>query len=92
MTTVRSWRFGEMVYCGGRLDGGVEVGRRGIFGIVVWYRRLSHMWEGGGSTETKEEKRKKNDGKVSQRLGGRLRGRHATLISFTIFGQAQLVK
>jgi hypothetical protein len=42
MTTVGSWRFGERVDCGGRLDGGLEVGRRGIFGIVVRYRRLSH--------------------------------------------------
>ncbi len=102
MTTIGSWSFGERDNCGGRLDGGVEVGRGGVFGIVVrivkwWYRRLSHKWEGGtagkgGSTERKRKRKKKKDGEVSQRPGGRLRGRHATLISFTIFGQGQLVK
>jgi hypothetical protein len=54
---------------------------------------ISGKRDGGvrGSTERKKEEKKK-DGKVSQRPGGRLRGRHATLISFTIFGQGQLVK
>lgn len=102
MSTVGGWSFGERDNCGRRLDGGVEVRRGGVFGIVVrivkcWYRRLRHKWggrgDGGvrGSTERKKEEKKK-DGKVSRRPGGRLRGRHATLISFTIFGQGQLVK
>lgn len=47
MTTVGGWCFGERDNCGGRLDGGVEVGRGGVFGIVVrivklGYRRLGH--------------------------------------------------
>ena len=48
--------------------------------------------KGDGGVRGSTEGRKKKDGKVSQRPGGRLRGRHATLISFTIFGQGQLVK
>jgi hypothetical protein len=41
---------------------------------------------GEGKHGKKEEKKKEKDGKVSKRPGGRLGGRHATLISFTIFG------
>jgi len=68
MCTVGGWSSGERDNCGGRLDGGVEVGRGGIFGIVVrivkkGYRRLSHKWEGGGrgggARKEKEEERKK---------------------------------
>jgi|HubBroStandDraft_3_1064219.scaffolds.fasta_scaffold1636591_1 hypothetical protein len=46
MTTIGGGRFGEWDDCGGRLDGGVEVGRGGIFGIVVrivGYRGLCHL-------------------------------------------------
>lgn len=70
MTAVGSWGFGEGDDCGGRLDGGVEVGRRGVFGIVVRivrYRRLSHTWEEGrrgrGSTERKRKREKKRTAK-----------------------------
>jgi hypothetical protein len=79
VTTVGSWSFGERDNCGGRLDGRVEVGRGGVFGIVVrivekWYRRLSHKWEGetagkGGVRKERGKERKKKDGKVSQGLG-----------------------
>ena len=73
MSTVGNWSFGERDNCGGRLDGGVKVGRGGVFGIVVrivkwWYRRLGHKWEGGwrGTGGARKERRKKKKGWQSE--------------------------
>jgi len=73
MTTVGSWSFGERDNCGGRLDGGVEVGRGGVFGIVVrivklGYRRLGHKEEGGrrGDGGARKERRKEKEKKGRQ--------------------------
>jgi hypothetical protein len=73
MSTVGGWSFGERDNCGGRLDGGVEVGRGGVFGIVVrivkWgYRRLGHKWEGGwrGTGEHGKKEGRKKKGRQSE--------------------------
>jgi len=77
MTTIGGGRFGERDDCGGGLDGGVKVGGGGVFSIVVRivrYRRLGHccVEVEGGIWKGKRKRRKKKDGKVSKRLGGRL--------------------
>ena len=97
VAAIGRWGFGERDDCGGRLDGGVEVGRRGVFGIVVRivrYRRLSHTWEVGRRRGEGEQrgKEKKKGWRGESEAWGKIKRETCNFDLFYDLWKGQLVK